>query len=214
LATVSDYNREQLEAIHLVRNHLKTLAPSDLGRLKRKISLYLQFRHDIEQFLEHHFADICTRKCYQDNYSACCNCEGITTFFADVVINALESSPAQTDRLMQALSRPVPHLKCVYLGQQGCLWQVKPIVCEMFLCGPAREAVFDPAPHVLKEWRRFRKREKRYTWPDRPVLFDVLEADFIRAGHSSSLMYFHNSPGLLRVKQVAERKRENSLEET
>jgi hypothetical protein len=35
------------------------------------------------------------------------------------------------------------------------------------------------------------------------VLFDDLETFFINAGHASSLMYLHNSPGLLLVKKRA-----------
>jgi hypothetical protein len=35
------------------------------------------------------------------------------------------------------------------------------------------------------------------------VLFDDLESLFIQAGHDSNLMYFHNSPGLLKVKSQA-----------
>jgi hypothetical protein len=76
----------------------------------------------------------------------------------------------------------------------------------MFLCEHARKTVFDKDPLALKEWERLKRREKRYTWPDRPVLFDDLETYFIRAGYSSSLMYFHNTPGLLRVKSSASKK--------
>ncbi|MBW2174188.1 MAG: hypothetical protein JRF64_06010, partial [Deltaproteobacteria bacterium] len=101
-------------------------------------------------------------------------------------------------------------LKCVYLGKMGCLWRIKPIVCEMFLCEHARNSVFDNEPNARKQWKRLRRREKRYTWPNRPVLFDDLEAYFIRAGYSSNLMYFHNSPGLLRVKSLA-MKEENTV---
>jgi hypothetical protein len=76
----------------------------------------------------------------------------------------------------------------------------------MFLCEHARKMLFDKDRLALKEWERLKRREKRYTWPNRPVLFDDLETCFIRAGYSSSLMYFHNSPGLLRVKSLAMRK--------
>ena len=205
---MSDYNREQSEAIVLVRRHLKTLSPSELARLKTRIRNYLAFRKEVDQFLRHYFSQICTQKCYQDHYSACCSREGITTFFADVVINALISSDKEIDGLMQVLSLPNLDTKCVYLGKTGCIWRIKPIVCEMFLCEHARKTVFDKDPLALKEWERLKRREKRYTWPDRPVLFDDLETCFIRAGYSSSLMYFHNSPGLLRVKSSASKKRD------
>jgi hypothetical protein len=39
-----------------------------------------------------------------------------------------------------------------------------------------------------------------YTWPSRPVLFDKLEELFIQEGFDSPIMYFHHSPGLLRLK--------------
>ncbi|CAB1071247.1 hypothetical protein D1AOALGA4SA_1164 [Olavius algarvensis Delta 1 endosymbiont] len=44
---------------------------------------------------------------------------------------------------------------------------------------------------------------QHFTWPDRPVLFDDLESYFLKTGCRSPLMYLHNSPGLLRIKQKA-----------
>ena len=205
---MSDYNQEQLEAISLVRNYLKTVSSSEKRRLKRRTDRYLQFRNETDHFLQSHFSSVCTQKCYEDNFSACCSREGITTFFADIVINVLVSDEAGIDRLVQALSAPNPGMKCVYLGQNGCLWHLKPIVCEMFLCEHAKKTVFEADPGALREWRGLKRREKRYTWPSRPVLFDDLEAYFMKAGHLSSLMYLHNSPGLLRVKQLAAARRE------
>jgi hypothetical protein len=117
----------------------------------------------------------------------------------------------EIDRLVQVLNAPHLGMKCVYLGENGCLWQVKPIVCEMFLCEPGRQAVFTENPSALKEWQGLQRREKRYTWPDRPVLFDDLESQFIQGGHSSTLMYLHNSPGLLRVKRLAMQKGSSHL---
>jgi hypothetical protein len=70
----------------------------------------------------------------------------------------------------------------------------------MFLCGRAKSTVLDRHPHLRDGWERLRKREKRYTWPDRPVLFDELEEIFIKEGMESPLMYLHRSPGLLRLK--------------
>jgi hypothetical protein len=202
---MTEYNREQLEAIGLVRNHLKTSSSPELSRLRRRIRSYLRFRKETDQFLQRYFSGVCTHKCYQDHHSACCGREGITTFFADVVINVLVSSDEEIDRLVQALQAPNIGLKCVYLGKKGCLWRIKPIVCEMFLCKDARETVFGKALKAHARWKRLRWREKRYTWPDHPILFDDLETVFIQAGHDSSLMYFHNSPGLLRVKSQAMR---------
>jgi len=202
---MSAYNREQLEAIGLARKYLRTRLSSELSRLRRRIRNYLRFRKDTDRFLQHHFSEVCTHKCYQDRHSACCGREGITTFFADVVINVLVSSNEEVDRLVQALQVPNSGLKCVYLGDSGCLWRIKPIVCEMFLCKDAKKTVFEKAPNAHRRWQRLRWREKRYTWPDRPVLFDDLETVFIRAGYVSNLMYFHNSPGLLKVKGQAMR---------
>ena len=204
---MSEYDREQSEAILLVRHHFKTLLPSELARLKTRIRGYLRFRKEVDGFLQHYFSEVCTQKCYQDHYSACCSREGITAFFADVVINFLISSDKEIDRLLEVLSLPNLGMKCVYLGERGCLWRIKPIVCEMFLCEHARKMVFDKDSLALREWERLKRREKRYTWPNRTVLFDDLETCFIRAGYSSSLMYFHNSPGLLRVKSLAMRER-------
>lgn len=204
---MSEYNREQSEAILLVRHHFRTLSSSELARLEARTRNYLRFRKEVDRFLQHYFSEVCTQKCYQDNYSACCGRDGITSFFADVAINVLVSLDKEIDRLLEVLSLPNLGMKCVYLGDRGCLWRIKPIVCEMFLCEHARKTVFDKDPLALKEWERLKRREKRYTWPNRPVLFDDLETCFIRAGYSSSLMYFHNSPGLLRVKSLAMRKR-------
>jgi hypothetical protein len=209
---MSEYNQEHSDAIVLVRQHLKKLSASELARLKKRIRNYLRFRKEVDRFLRHNFSEVCTQKCYQDNYSACCGREGITAFFADVVINVMVSSDKEIDCLLEVLSLPNPGMKCVYLGKEGCLWRTKPIVCEMFLCKHARQEVFDKDPLALKEWERLKQREKRYTWPNRPVLFDDLEIYFIQAGYSSSLMYFHNSPGLLRVKSLAMRRRKTALQ--
>jgi hypothetical protein len=205
---MNDYNREQSEAIQMVFHYLKKASRSEPTRLKRRIGNYLQFREEADRFLQHHFSEVCTQKCYQDHYSACCNREGITTFFADVVINALISSEEEIVRLLSVLHDPNLGPKCVYLGKTGCLWRLKPIVCEMFLCEHAKESVFKKDQDVLRQWERLRVREKRYTWPDRRVLFDDLETHFIGEGYSSTLMYFHNSPGLLRVKAMAREKKQ------
>ena len=168
--------------------------------LEKKIEPYLAFRREVDRFLHEHFSGLCTHRCYQSGESACCSREGITTFFADVVINLLVSSRKDVGRLIAALGE-TPSNKCVYLSGCGCLWQLKPIVCEMFLCRPARETVFADAPDLLETWRGLRQREKVFTWPTRPVLFDELEVFFMERGCHSSLMYFHNSPGLLSVKK-------------
>lgn len=71
----------------------------------------------------------------------------------------------------------------------------------MFLCDNARKQVFGYNPGLEKEWDDLKERKKAFTWPDKPVLFDEIETLFLDCGHSSSLMYCHNSPGLMRLKQ-------------
>ena len=75
------------------------------------------------------------------------------------------------------------------------MWTLKPIVCEMFLCQKAKDQVFKTNHQLAEKWDDLKQREKDYTWPDKPVLFDELEAIFLKAGLQSSLMYFHNSLG-------------------
>lgn len=134
----------------------------------------------------------------------CCGRDGIITFFADMVINALVCSEHDLDRLEEAVSTDYKsEIKCIYLGDQGCLWKLKPIVCEMFLCESAKTKVFEKFPEAGLKWERLKQREKDFKWPDRPVLFDDLEKIFLMAGYHSPLMYLHNSPGLLRIKHQA-----------
>ena len=200
--SLSDYNREQLQTLQAVRKHLAILPEAQLRALQDKISDYLAFRAEVDAFLQQHFSGICSSTCYTSRLSACCSREGIITFFADVVINALQSTNEELDRLEQFLQGAQDKDKCVYLSSDGCRWKVRPIVCAMFLCDRAEETVFEDRPSLRKQWQELCRRKKRFTWPDRPVLFDDLEAFFIDCGCTSPLMYLHNSPGLLRVKQT------------
>ena len=184
----------------MVRQYLKSLSRSRIGQIERCIKPYLRFRADVADFQVQHFSEICTRKCFTSQSSACCNRDGIATFFADVVINVFLSSDREVDALLDILSQDRGGFKCVYLTGNGCLWRIKPIVCEMFLCKHAKDAILENNDVLRTQWEKLRHREKRYTWPSRPVLFDKLEELFIRAGFDSPLMYFHHSPGLLRVK--------------
>jgi len=204
--TMSDYDREQRDTITAVANCVRSLSPSAVKALKGRIRAYLGFRADVDAFLQEHFSAICTVRCYESRQSACCGREGITTFFADVAINVLMSSRKEVESLLDALNRSTRDRKCVYLGKNGCLWRIKPIVCEMFLCERARQTVFGRNPAALVQWKRLRHRQRRYTWPSRPVLFDALEDYFMDKGIHSPLMYCHNSPGLLRVKARARKK--------
>jgi len=166
-----------------------------------QIQPYLLFRQDVDAFLARHFSKICDRKCYGTSRSACCSREGIITFFGDVAVNALVSDQRQLKLLLDTLQQDTSGPKCVYLGAGGCLWRTRPIVCAMFLCDSAQEQVFLSRPDLAAAWEELGKRRKRFTWPDRPVLFDRLEKTFLDAGISSPLMYLHNSPGMLMLKR-------------
>jgi hypothetical protein len=189
----------------MVCRHLKTISVQERQRLLSQISDYLLFRDAVDAFFGEHFENICTQKCYQSKMSACCSREGIITFFADVVVNLLVSNETEIKALARVLRKPNDGFKCIYLGGHGCMWRIKPIICEMFLCDPAKESVFKEKPLTNKLWLELKQREKHYRWPDRPVLFDDLEKYFMTAGYSSPLMYLNNSPGLLRVKELAKK---------
>jgi hypothetical protein len=201
---MNDYQREQAESLAIVRKHLSSLNSRQKETLFERASEYLLFRKEVDSFLCNYFGNVCNLKCYQSHLSACCGRDGIITFFADMVINALVSSEHDLGRLDAAVSLNYENgIKCIYLGQKGCLWKIKPIVCEMFLCDSAMKVVFEKYPEAALKWKQLKQHEKLFKWPDRPVLFDYLEEVFLTAGYRSSLMYFHNSPGLLRIKQQA-----------
>jgi hypothetical protein len=200
---MNEYNSEQFETLTEVRRQIDAMRPDEKANLIATLDQYLAFRREVDAFQASHFSDICTEACYRSRLSACCSREGIITFFADVVINALLSSPEALNRLEQALQRDYHGFKCVYLGGQGCLWHLKPVICGMFLCDQAQQRVFEARPDLQSAWEQFKQKKQRFTWPDRPVLFDDLESYFIKRGCTSALMYLHNSPGLLRVKKQA-----------
>jgi len=184
----------------MVRKYLGGLSRLEILKLKRRVAPYLRFRTEVRGFQEEFLSETCTRKCFAARTSFCCGREGIATFFADVLINGLFSTEDEVDILLKALRQDRGGFKCVYLAERGCVWRIKPIVCEMFLCDHAKERALSNAPALLASWEDLRSRERQYTWPDRPVLFDELESLFLQAGFDSPLMYFHRSPGLLRVK--------------
>jgi len=94
---------------------------------------------------------------------------------------AIEAARA-LQRLKDFLTHPHEGFKCVFLGHEGFLWRIKPIVCEMFLCDAAKNAVLKENLVVRKRWDALVRQRKDYTWPDRPVLFDTLEP--LRIPHS------------------------------
>ena len=194
------YNKEQLETIDLILKYLNSCSHSRIESLKENIKPYLAFRQDVEVFQEKYLTDVCTLRCFTSKTSACCSREGIATFFADTVINILVSSDDEIESLVKALLFDKGGPKCVYLSnEKGCLWHLKPIVCEMFLCDQAKEDVLKKDNQLKHRWEALRIKEKEFTWPDKPVLFDELEEIFIKEGLDSPLMYFHKSPGLLRI---------------
>ena len=200
---MTPYQTEQFQALQVARRYLGRISEAKREALRGSLAEYIAFRDAVDAFQENHFKDICSRKCYQSKLSACCSRDGIIIFFADVIINALVADPAALENLQGVLTRPHEGSKCVFLGEEGCLWRIKPIVCEMFLCDSAENAVFKLNPGARKRWDVLVRRKKSFTWPDRPVLFDTLEQICIDAGYDSSLMFLHNSPGLLRVKRLA-----------
>jgi hypothetical protein len=200
---MTEYRLEQLAALETVVRYLKSLSAEQTNQLKAKLTEYLKFRDDVDAFLRENFAALCTGTCFESELSACCTKDGIITFFADILINALYASQQEIETLFARLQNRNEGFKCVYLDKNGCLMRIQPIVCKMFLCERAEKAVFTQNPHLKDRWEALTEQKKRFTWPDRSVLFDFLEEIVIKAGLSSSLMYLHNSPGLLRLKQRA-----------
>ena len=197
---MSEYNRDQLEALLMVQHYLEGLPAFEIERLRAAVGPYLEFRSEVSRFQEEFLSEICTQACFATRQSACCNRDGIATFFADVVINALLSSGEDLNILRTRLEHDPGGFKCVYLGPKGCLWRLKPIVCEMFLCDRAKTTALAKDKNLRERWEDLLLKEKHFTWPDKPILFDGLEALFLRAGLKSALMYCHLSPGLRRVK--------------
>lgn len=200
---MNSYHKEQIDALKMVNGCLDSLSTSNRRQLEDSVADYLVFRRKVDRFLDAHFSNICTQTCYLSRLSACCSREGIITFFADVVVNQLVSAPSERDKLLAVLKKPNEGFKCVYLSEEGCLWNLKPIVCQMYLCDRSKDRVFGTNSQLCFDWELLEQERKCFTWPDRPVLFDELESRFLDAGCQSPLMYLHSSPGLLRVKQKA-----------
>jgi hypothetical protein len=200
---MNDYQQEQLQALTVVRQGLRQLNSARRRELHDAVGDYLRFRQTVDGYLKRYFGQVCTQTCYRSRTSACCSKDGIIVFFADVVVNALQSTPAQLERLKAVLQRANPGHRCIYLQAGGCMWTVRPVVCAMFLCDRAMQAVFADAPQAASAWAALRKQARFYKWPDRPVLFDALEKVFIDLGYHSTLMHLNFSPGLLNVKKKA-----------
>ncbi len=200
---MNDYQQEQLRSLAVVRQGLRQVNDAARRQLRHAVGDYLRFRQTVDGCLDRYFSEICTLTCYQSRTSACCSKDGIIVFFADMVVNALQSTPAQLDRMEAALLTANQGHRCVYLQDDGCMWTVRPVVCAMFVCDRAMQAVFANAPEAAQAWAALRQQARLYKWPDRPVLFDDLEKVFIDLGYRSTLMHLNFSPGLLNVKKRA-----------
>jgi len=197
------YNLDQRLTIQAILEVLADLPLEERDRLRISMEPYLEFRQLVGEFFDTHFRPLCKKLCFDTDLSGCCGFESIITFFADHVINLAHSSEGRIHALISALERPNLSRRCVYLGASGCLWKVSPISCAMFLCARAKETVFETGPEIRDEWNNLLLQEKRFTWPDKPVLFDELESFFLKRGVDSPQMLFHRSPGLLRIKSKA-----------
>ena len=195
-----DYNRDQLNTLEGIREAFRKLGPSKIMRLQTIITPYQAFRRDLDHYHHQYFAALCVKTCFQTGLSACCGFESIITFFADHVINFLLSSGEDIMSLFRALERPNESGKCVYLGETGCLFRMRPISCAMFFCEQAKRTIFEEHDEAESSLKTFKEEEKGYTWPTTPVLFDEIEKYFIRLGVKSAHLYFHQSPGLLMLK--------------
>lgn len=204
LPRISEYNIDQLSAFRDLAEAVNMLNEEEASGLRQAILPYLEFRRELDHFSHIHFEPYCSKTCFETRLSACCGFESIFTFFADQVITYMESKPEEMDAIFRVLDRPNTSKRCVYLGESGCLWRVRPVSCAMFFCDQAKEAILVEQSKALGSWKALQAKEKDFTWPARPVLFDEIEVFFRKKGLDSPHMYFHRSPGLLRIKKKAD----------
>ncbi|MCE5242604.1 MAG: hypothetical protein ABFD98_10120 [Syntrophobacteraceae bacterium] len=200
-----DYNREQRASFEAIRSACEGLSAMETEALRKSMLPYLRFREELERFQVEFFGTACRSACFDTGLSACCGFESIYTFFADQAISWLFSSEEERSALLRAIERPNRTRHCVYLGAGGCIWKVRPVSCAMFLCERVRKEVFEKHSGALRHWEDLQRREKDFTRPDKPVLFDDVEKVFMGLGVDSPHMYCHKSPGLLRIKVKAGR---------
>ncbi len=201
---VSDYNRQHLEAQQEAIRAYKKLSADEIAFLKWLSTPYMYFRRELDRFNTRFFQKYCYETCFLNGKSACCGFESIMTFFADDILNIIWGGYKSAQILVKKLRKPNSTSRCVYLGPHGCIWYLKPISCAMFFCDNAKKHVFSKNREALEWWDVFTIQEKNFTWPSKPVLFDLLEDFFIhKKGISSPHMYYHSSPGLLRIKKKA-----------
>jgi hypothetical protein len=200
---VGEYNRDQWITFQAVREACNSMASAEKVKLRDTFQSYLSFRRELDSYHTTYLETFCRRFCFETGLSACCGFESIITFFADHVISFLLSTDEEMEAIFDVLQQPNRSGKCVYLGKTGCIWKVRPIACAMFVCGHLKAGCIENNPELQSLWTEFQSREKEYTWPTGPVIFDDLEKVFIGFGVKSPHMHFHQSPGLLRLKAEA-----------
>lgn len=198
---MGEYNEDQLTSFRAITEACATLSTLEVQGLKESLGEYLRFREELDRFQAELVSTACKTMCFDTGMSACCGFESIFTFFADQVVNTLLSEPHEMQAIFSVLGRPNRTQRCVYLAGGGCLWRIRPISCAMFYCDKVKEEVLAASPEAAERWAGLRAREKEFTWPVKPVLFDDLEKFFMGLGVKSPHMYFHQSPGLLRLKR-------------
>jgi hypothetical protein len=200
---VSEYNEEQRRSLDAIVLGLSRMGDGDRKALRERIEPYLAFRAKVDAFQQEFFSELCASSCFHNGRSACCGFESIITFFADLVIAWVLGDEAARAGIYKALESPFRPDRCVYLGPRGCILPLSPVSCALFYCSDAKEEIFLRWPQARALWEDLRQEERGFTWPDRPVLFDWIEARFLSVGVDSRHMYFHKSPGLLLVKREA-----------
>ena len=197
---ITDYNRDQLISFQAILDIMDKLSREEMEELKIMARPYLVFRQRLDDYHSRYFSDYCRKACFDTGLSACCGFESIITFFSDQVITVLGSEPEDIETMIETLSRSNNTRKCVYTGPNGCLWKVRPVSCAMFFCHEAKVSVFKSHPEAESLWGMFLEQERDFTWPTKVVVFDEIEKFFLRYGVSSPHLYFHRSPGLLKLK--------------
>jgi hypothetical protein len=199
----SSYQVEQLEALCLVRMHLNPCrAPSAIGCGRRSPTTW-PFGAAWMTSCTANFGGVCSTTCYRSRLSACCSREGDCDLFRRRGHQpaALRASARPTSSSGASGRKHRPEVRLPRAGRLPVARQTDRVPDVPVRSGQGES--FRRSPRTASEWADFEQERKLFTWPDRPVLFDLLEAYFISAGCSSSLMYLHQSPGLLRVKRQA-----------
>ena len=197
------YQMEQIDAWRQILDAWTRMPAPERKALRQAVQDYVRFREEVDAFLKERFHGHCTTACYLNHRSACCSKDGILTFWADLVVEAVDSGMQRIAAMPAHIETPDIAHKCIYLSTGGCRWRIRPLVCAMFLCDAAQQAVFSRDPGSGRFWQALCRRARSFRWPDRPVLFDLIESRFMALGCRSPLMYLHTSPGLLRVKRAA-----------